>query len=257
MLNTLPSWGIVVLTVGLSVGIGLGAERWLRRRDSGETENNEMLSLTFEFVGIAYAILVGFVIVSVWETQQEARESVSVEAATLEDFIVLDHALEPADRSAIEAAVTDYVSLVVDEEFRALKDGRHSEAAEAAADDIFHAVVDAKISSDVQGDLQSSMIDSYKELSDVRTERHQLANSRIAGELWLLVLVSSLAMILLVAAFKGTGRWDLYATTIVSITIGLVVFALVALSYPFSGDVSIDPGPLRDVLHTIAEEHGG
>jgi hypothetical protein len=215
-----------------------------------------MLELTFEFVGIAYAILVGFVIVSLWETQQDAHVSISVEAATLEDFVVLDRVLEPDDRANLEAAVTDYVSVVVDDELDALRDGGHVEAADRAEANIFHAVVDAKITTDVQADVQRSMIDSYKELSDVRTERQEVANSRIAGELWLLVLVSSVAMILLVAAFKGEGRWDIWATTIVAVTIGLVLFALVALSYPFSGDVSVDSSPLREVIHTIEREQG-
>ena len=58
-------------------------------------------------------------------------------------------------------------------------------------------------------------------------------------------------LVLLVAAFKGESRWDLLATTFVSVTVGLVLYALVALSYPFSGDVSVDPSPLREVLHQI------
>jgi hypothetical protein len=254
LLNTFPDPVIILFTVGGSVALGLGAEWWLRRRNHGDTENNEMLSLTFEFVGIAYAILVGFVIVSVWETQQDARAAIAAEAATLEDFVVLDHVLEPADRATIEDRVTAYVNVVIGDELAALKDGGHSEDAEAAADDIFHSVVDAKATTDVQTNIQATLIESYKDLSDERTQRHELANSRIAGELWLLVLVSSVAMILLVAAFKGQGRWDIYATTIVSITIGLVLFALVALSYPFSGDVSVDVSPLKGVLHTIADE---
>lgn len=253
LLNTFPSWAIIMVTTGGCVAVGLAAEWWLRRRDSGSAENNEMLSLTFEFVGIAYAILVGFVIVSAWETQQDARASIALEASTLEEFILLDHVFDTDDRENLEAAVITYVHAVIDE-FDALQDGGHSESAEDAADGIFHAVVDANATSDIQSSIQSSMIDSFKALSDVRVERHQLANSRIAGELWLLVLVSSLAMILLVAAFKGNGRWDIYATSIVAVTIGLVLFAMVALSYPFSGDVSIDSGPISEVLHTIETE---
>lgn len=42
-----------------------------------------MLTVTVEFVGVAYAILIGFVIVSLWEGQSNARETVSEEASAL------------------------------------------------------------------------------------------------------------------------------------------------------------------------------
>src|SRR4051812_18111419 len=126
LLNTFPSWAIMLLTTGGSLALGMAAEWWLRRRTKNDdTENNEMLALTFEFVGIAYAILVGFVIVSLWETQQDARTSVATEAATLEDFVALDHALAPHDRAAIEAAITDYVHTVTVDEFPRLEHGHH------------------------------------------------------------------------------------------------------------------------------------
>lgn len=251
LLNTLPNWLLLVTIVGSAVGVGLLAELWLRRRPRRDG-NDDMLSLTFEFVGIAYAILVGFVIVSVWETQQEAHAAVQHEAATLEDMVAVERPLQGSGEEVHEA-MEAYVRTTTEEEFGgSLEDGEQAEVAEDAADAILDAIVAIEPERDVDGELRSELIGEYTAFRDLRTERVALANQHIAGELWLLVLVSSLAVVLLVATFKGEGRWDVLATVFVSLTVGLVLYALVALSYPFSGDVSVDPAPLQGVLREIS-----
>lgn len=250
LINALPNWLLLVAVVGGTVGIGLVAEAILRRRPR-EGENHEMLTLTFEFVGIAYAILVGFVIVSVWETQQSAHAAVGQEAATLEDMVAIERVIEGSGEGLHEALLA-YIDATTEHEFGdSLHDGEHAEDAEDAADAVLDEIVAIEPADDIGAELRSSLLGSYTTFRELRTERNALANAHIAGELWLLVLVSSVAMVLLVAAFKGVGRWDLAATIIVSLTVGLVLYALVALSYPFSGDVSVDPSPLDGVRHEI------
>jgi hypothetical protein len=249
LLNTFPSWALMVLVTGGVLALGLGCEWWQRRgRQDREPRTNEMLGVTFEFVGIAYAILIGFVIVSLWESQQTASDKIAAEAAALDDMAVLAHGLSAADRAAVDDGIRRYVEAVAGEEFERMEDGHHSAAADRTEDELLDTVLALHPSTDLQVDLQSKLIDSYNVLTDVRTERLGLAEDKLAGELWILVLASSLAMVLLIAAFETDGKWDVGATAIISVTIGLVLFAMVALSYPFSGQVSVDPSPLQDVV---------
>jgi hypothetical protein len=250
LLNTFPSWALMVLVTAACVAIGLAAERWQHRRrgTTGPRENQEVLSTTFEFVGIAYAILIGFVIVSLWESQQEARQLVSAEAAALDDMAVLAHGFEGADRNAIDDAIERYVTSVAEVEFDAMKDGDHSEATDDVESELLDVMLGVTPETDLQVDLQSKMIDSYNELTNVRTERLAAAQDKLAGELWILVLGASVAMILLMAAFESEDRWHVWGTTMISVTIGLVLFAMVALSYPFSGQVSVPPSSLENVV---------
>jgi hypothetical protein len=250
LLNTFPSWALMVLVTAACVAIGLAAERWQRRRRgaTGPRDNQEVLSTTFEFVGIAYAILIGFVIVSLWESQQEARQLVSAEAAALDDMAVLAHGYDGADRKALDDAIRRYVESVTGPEFEAMKDGEHSRETDDVESELLDDVLALSPSSDLQADLQSKIIDSYNELTNVRTERLAMAQEKLAGELWLLVLGASLAMILLMAAFESEDRWHVWGTTMISVTIGLVLFAMIALSYPFSGQVSVPPSSLENVV---------
>src|SRR5688500_3757016 len=134
-----------------------------------------MLTLTFEVVGVAYALLVGFVIVSVWETQQAAHVAVGQEAAVLEDMVSIERAIEGSDE-ALHTAILDYVDATVELEFGdALKDGEHAEGAEDAADVILDAIVAIEPARDIDVELQSSLVASYTTFREWRTDRNGLA----------------------------------------------------------------------------------
>ena len=252
LLNNLNSALLIVLITGGAVGLAFALERFQRHRMRGrQPESSEMLGMTVEFVGIAYAILIGFVIVSLWDTQGAATDIVSDEAAALSDIGTLTRGMAPADSAAIRAEIIDYGETMVDEEFEMLRDGEFSARAQADTEALFDSIIGADVSSPIYVTMQDKAIDTYKDFSDLRTKRLQIANDKLAGELWLLVLVSSLALILLVAAFEGEGRWDMWASLIISGTVGLVLFAMVALSYPFSGDLAVTPGPFAEVVRAL------
>jgi hypothetical protein len=252
LLNHFDSAVLIILIAGLTIGIALLAELWQRRRMANrERRSNEMLSMTVEFVGIAYAILIGFVIVSLWETQGTAGDTVSNEAAALSDIVTLTKGMGTADGVRIKTAVRSYSVDVSEREFELLRTGKASPRADADADEIFTAIVSADTATPLHQTLQDKQIDSYKDFTALRTKRLQVANDKLAGELWMLVLAASLALILLVAAFEGEGQWDIFASVVISGTVGLVLFAMVALSYPFSGQVAVSPEPFVTLARSL------
>jgi hypothetical protein len=252
LLNHLPGGLLLLLIVGTTVAIGAAAE-WLqahRRRDR-PPRSNEMLSVTVEFVGLAYAILIGFVIVALWQDQSEARQAVADEASSLKDIVTLSEATPASVGVPIEQAVAAYSRETADHEWKLLRTGARSERAHAAGDEILATIARVDTSSELAKTLQASMIDSFKDFRDVRSRRTGLANVRLAGELWLLVILASVTLVLLVAAFEGEGKWHIGATLIIAATIGTVMFVIVALSYPFSGAVSVSSQPFIDLARTL------
>ena len=249
LLNNLTSAGLMVLIVGLAVSLGIVSEA-LQARRAGRGRNNEMLHVTVQFVGLAYAILVGFVIVSLWQDQSEAREAVSSEASALQDIVSISRVLPTRDARPVRAAVGSYCRAVVEDEWKLLRTGSSSPMAERRVHEIFDAVTAIQAQVPVVTALQASMVDAVKELTARRIHRLELAEVRLAAELWLLVLLASTIVIVLVSAFEADGGWHTLTTLIVATTVGMLLFAVVALSYPFSGEVSIAADPFADVLRS-------
>jgi hypothetical protein len=252
LLNNFASPVLMALVVGFTLIVGLGSEAAQRRRGrTPERRSNEMLVLTVEFVGLAYAILVGFVIVSLWQDQAEAREAVSSEASTLQDIVSISRVLPPDDANGIRAAVRSYCQAVVDEEWALLRRGSTSPRAEARAQAIFSAVTAVDSSGPVATTLQSSMIGSVRDFAARRNHRLELADVRLPGELWLLVILATFVLIVLVSGFESDGPSDIRTTLVIAGMMGMLLFAIVALSYPFSGDVSISPEPFVAVARSL------
>ena len=251
LLNHLTSAALFGLSVGATTALGLSVEalHW-RRRGRRAGGSDEMLLVTVDFVGLAYAILIGFVMVTLWQDQADAREAVSSEASSLRDIVSVSAGLR-GDGNGVAEAVRDYCDVVVGEEWDLLATGRSSSRAEARAERILPAVTEIEATSDLQRILQSAMIESYREFTERRTERLALANVRLAGELWLLVLLASVIVVVLVAGFESDGKWHVGATLMIAATIGIVLFAIVALSYPFSGDVSVSSDPFATVARSV------
>jgi hypothetical protein len=249
LLNNFPSALLFVVIVGIAIAMGAMAEVFRHRSGQrSKRHSNEMLGVAFDFVGIAYAILIGFVIVALWDAQTDVRETVDAEAASLGGIVILAQGLPEADAGRINDQVKTYSRAVISTGWPALRHGREAPETEADARDLFTTIVAVDRSDDLAASVQDALIDRYQEFYDLRTHRVAEADAHLAGELWVLVLLASGALIALVSGFERQKRWDVVATLAISGTMGIVVFVIVSLSYPYSGDVSVSSQPFADIL---------
>ena len=257
LLNHVSSAVLAVLVTGAVVAIGSAAKWVQRRRRAGRpARDNDVRIATMELVGVAYAILVGFVIVSLWTSQQSAADTVADEASSLDGLVTLTNGMAPADASAIRDAMRQYAIVEVDREWGSMRIGDASPSAGRQLDAIFTAIVRADNSTSLRASLQDKAIDDFKDLEAHRSRRLELAKDRLAGELWMLVLASSAGLVLLVTALETDDRWDVVAAVVTSTTIGLVLFVMMALSYPFSGQLAVSHGPFGAVVREIDQQVG-
>ena len=164
--------------------------------------------------------------------------------------------MAPADATAIRDAIRQYATVEVDREWDRMRAGDASLTAGRQLDAIFTAIVRADSSTSLRASVQDKAIDDFKDLETHRSRRLELAKDKLAGELWMLVLVSSAGLVLLVTALETDDRWDVLATVAVSTTIGLVLFVMMALSYPFSGQVAVSRQPFGAVVQEIDQQAG-
>ena len=86
LLNTFPSWVIAVAIVLLMMAFTTVISRLVRRRWANEVQagHNEVTGLMFQTVGVMYALLLAFVVVSTWEAANAADAVATQEAATVQ-----------------------------------------------------------------------------------------------------------------------------------------------------------------------------
>ncbi len=82
ILNALPLWALASLVIGVSVVFAVGLQLLVRWRYGVDfiIANHEVAGFKYAVVGVAYAVLLAFVVVSVWEEFEGTKRAVDAEA---------------------------------------------------------------------------------------------------------------------------------------------------------------------------------
>ena len=87
ILNTIPVWGLATLLIGVCVIFSVGLQLLVRRIYGVEfiASNQEVAGFKYAVVGVAYAVLLAFVVVSAWEDFDETQQDIHAEAGRFYD----------------------------------------------------------------------------------------------------------------------------------------------------------------------------
>jgi hypothetical protein len=241
----------VLVTVGLAV-LGLVMTRRIvpqRRleniRDVGRT--------VFSLAGVLYAVLVGFVVVVVWQQFNDARTRTETEAAALADLLHTSDGLPAASRSAIQQSVYAYTNDVVNDEFPRMQRGEAIEQQSHHLTAIWHDVLAVKPTVQIEHSYYNQTITRLNELDSARTARIVATEYRIPVELWILLLGGGAIMLFFTYLF-ATPDVMLHGVLIAlcGALMAFVLYLVFALEHPFIGTIAVSPTPYRNVLEAWA-----
>ena len=143
--------------------------RFLPSLASGEQDGIAVLSV--EIIGAVYGILLGFVIVSLWEGFNAADENVGREATALSQIVRSAQAFDPAARDEVNRAVGEYAHAVVDDEWGLLRDGKTSERASQGISNVYSALQRYEPKTETQKTFYAASVEHLDEALAARRTR--------------------------------------------------------------------------------------
>jgi hypothetical protein len=116
-------------------------------------------------------------------------------------------------------------------------------------DDIRHAIQGFEARTKSEEQLYAEGLDQVDALSDARRMRLVAAEEGVPGILWSVLVVGGIAAVGFTYLFGLESTWAhrLMVVTLAAV-IGLVLFTVGAMEYPFSGDARIGPGAFELIL---------
>ena len=255
-------WEVIVLIVVVDAVIA-GALVWIRRRapEGSYFSDSQRAAGAFAVTGTIFAVLVGFVFLLSFQSYQNARSSSKDESiAAIGLYNSAEHFAPPA-RAGLEADTVCYARAVTDIEWPAMADERSSpivDAWTARLDDGFDRV-------HPHGASQSAAAQSWFASTDAllhgRQGRLSEANRVIPTTIWVLLLISGGAVIVLVLLFADPAE-RIYAqlTMTVAVTTAVAASLLLVdfLDRPYGDHAgAISPAAMRSALATMAREESG
>ena len=227
----------------------------LRRRVGFEVlvVNNEVAGFKYATLGVSYAVLATFLMVSVWEKFEQAEESVNKEATALMGLFHLAETLPAADFILVERLLENYLNHVFQAEIPMMRQGGGNyRDGDLALDNLGRTILDVVAASDLPNPILDGLIDAYVDIIHARRARVIAAQGALPEILWWFVVIGGLITVGFTFFFASQNIVAQAAMTgLLSIVIMSLVFVTVMMNHPFVGDIAIDLTPYDDVVRMI------
>ncbi len=238
---------LVLVFVAASVGGLVLTQRLVPNRH--QQQHNDVAGFIYSVLGVAYAVLLGLMVVAVWQDRQTAEDAATEEANELAAVFWLAHALPDAQARHIQELVHSYASVVAEEEWPLMREGRESQKAWDLMDELRISVETFHPTTDTQIVLYDHELQRVHDLGDARGARLLKAEEGLPAILWVVLLLGGVIVVSFTYLFnlRSTAAHMLMVAAL-ALIIGLVLFTIGALDYPFRGDVRVGPEAFKSVL---------
>ncbi|GHG44302.1 MULTISPECIES: bestrophin-like domain [Streptomyces] len=250
LLNHLSSFTLAVVLVGGTVAFAVAGSVLLRRRHPSlaDGEHNDMVGVTLGMFGAIYGIILAFVIVTLW-TQLESTQTIVAAEATDVALIARDAAaFPPPVRADLDAALSDYVHTVVEQQWPLMREGRPrygaTERSLVAAFEVLQAYDPKSPREEV---FYEEAVGHLNDVAAQRRARITMAEQELPPLLQVLAFGGALVLVPLTFLY-GMRRLRIQVLFVASVAalIGFSLLLVLVLDRPFAGELSVSPAPYKE-----------
>lgn len=233
---------VVALAIALAVA-GLLVARLILPAETLDV-HHYMTSAQFQVMGTIYAVLLAFVIITVWQHHSAITTTLEEEAANLLELRRDAGQYPESIGRPLVDALQAYAVAVVDDEWEAMRHGGESARAAKAYDDVWRLYRTLPVTDFRELAAQTETLRRMNNLAESRHLRLLRARTTIDPILWIALLTGGALTIGFSYLFgaKHLG-FQVLTTAIFAGTIALFICVIVVLDAPFTraGSVSREP----------------
>ena len=251
ILINVPTWVIATVMLAIAVGTAVGGVLLVRRLVDIKKfkEHHDIAGPIFSTIGVIYAVMLAFVLVIVWQDFDRAQNNTVQEANYFADMSRDVLGLPEPFRSQFIEANANYLTAVIKYEWPQMQYGKKSVEAQAAADEVWQVTATFDPKTDREKLFFSEMLKKMNEAVEMRRQRLQDSASGLHPALWFVLLLGGLITVVFTFFFGSQNLFaQLTMTTMLAVLIVLIIFTILLMDFPYSGDLSIPSTPFQLVL---------
>ena len=216
--------------------------------------HNDVLVPLFLMAGTLYAVLLGFMVIAVWESYESARGNVADEAATLVALYRETNGMQTASGEKMRELIREYAEAVIHDEWTIqATTGKASNKARKAIGNLSRAFcnMDPKIKV-LDAEINAVFLHTATQIVADRNRRTLQANESMPWVMWLgaiggAVIVLTMSFFL----FMERGWPHALMESAMGALIGTLLFIILVLNHPFVGPLAISSEPFETTLQTL------
>jgi hypothetical protein len=202
---------------------------------------NDVTGWQLGILGTTYGVLLGFMLLTVWNDFRGAEVNANLEASALLTVSRIGAGLPSPERETIHALGLKYAQTTISEDWPAMQAQQDGRVSERVAGDMWKVLAEMK--SDGNGNVSADhLANALKDLSERRNLREQELRNRLPKILWLLLIAGAGATVGSSCLLGNDNKWLHYCQVLALTFVVAVALASIAdLARPFEGAVSVSP----------------
>jgi uncharacterized membrane protein YraQ (UPF0718 family) len=203
-------------------------------------QHNDVAGFIYAVLGVVYAVLLGLMVVAVWEEWNQAAQTADEEASSLSEIFWLADRMPKSEGRHTQELARSYARVVINEEWPLMEQENSSPKAWDLLDEI---------RVDLQSFEPSTQGQQVLYEQDARRDRLLEAEQGLPAILWIVLIVGGIIVVSFTYLFGlDSTLVHLLMVAALALIISLVLFTVAALDYPFKGDITIGPDAMEQVL---------
>jgi ABC-type multidrug transport system fused ATPase/permease subunit len=244
----------VILTVFVPVlvaVVGLVLVQRLVPPDLRE-EHNNVAGFIYAVLGVAYAVLLAFVVIAVWQDYKTAQTNVESEANELAGVYFLASRLPEPERTQVQDLARTYARVVVEEEWPMMEQGETSPRADSLVRQLRSKLLEFDPRTRGEQVLYERGLTQLHDALDARRSRLLEVREGIPNLLWVVLVVGGVITVSFTYLFglKSNVAHGLMVGALTLVICG-ILFTIAEFNNPFSGPTEIRPEAFREVLRSF------
>jgi len=185
--------------------------------------HNDLSGFIFAVVGVIYAVLLALIAIAIYLDTQ---------------------GLAQTKGQAIRDAVARYVSVVIKQEWPKQRTGQTPDQAWKPLRELNRAIATLQPQNAGEAVIQAELLKAWNQLYLTRSSRLSAVQGHIPDVLWWIILFGAVITTgcTFLFGFESFGM-HLAMTATVAVSLALVIVLIIAVDWPFRGEVSITPDP--------------
>jgi hypothetical protein len=246
VLNSLTDWEIFIIGVGSITVLALAGFMLVRRTlPHWRTEASSAVSAAVAaMVMTLFALVLAFAAVNLYQGYTDANGNVADEANSLAEIARDVRVFPNPQEFRVQAAIVNYINVVRNVEFPAMRDGSSDPGEGLAVDRLFASMQTFVPRNEAQKSFYDSAVANLNSIVSQRRSRFSAAESSLPGAFVALLLLTAFLTIVVTYFLKSDNlAVELVLVGAVSVVVAAGLLTILLLEYPFSGSVSVSSDP--------------
>lgn len=216
--------------------------------------HNDLIGWQLSILGTTYAVIVGFMLYTVWTNYGEAEVNADAEANSLLNVFRLASGLPEQQGADLRSAALAYAKTVVAIEWPAMADQKITFAVNPENRRMWDTLLSVKSASPTQSTAEGQALRELGELNQHRRIRQLQSTSQLPGVLWFVLIVGGAVTIGSSCMFGSIStRLHFLQVSAFSLLIALVLVAIADIDRPFQGAVHVSDVAFQRAVQTMNE----